>query len=111
MTALAPGTLVRRRRFDLVDRRERPCRPTDPIWVIRCAAGREGAHHLITMLERDGQPVRTSSVAGADELELVAAAPTFTPGQHISYEGRHATVLKDYGDGFSRGKLNEDRAQ
>jgi hypothetical protein len=103
MTEITPGALLGRRRFGLVDRRERASRPDDPVWAVRCEGARPGWFHLVTLLEQDGEQVRASSVAGTNELELVRAAPTFTPGQHISYEGRHATVLEDYGDGFLEG--------
>jgi hypothetical protein len=46
MTAkLSPGALVRRKRFNLGDRRERSYQPDDPIWAIRCPAARPGWYH------------------------------------------------------------------
>jgi hypothetical protein len=105
MTTLSPGALVRRKCFSLIDGADtlNRNRPDDPVWAVRCEGAWPGWFHLVTMLEQDGERARTSSVAGTNELELVRAAPTCTPGQHISYEGRHATVLKDYGDGFLEG--------
>ena len=91
MTQISPGALVRRKRFNLRDRRERSYRPDDPIWATRCPAARW--YHLIAMIERDGELVRTSSIVGKDELE-----PIYQLGDTVEYNDMKHTVSRDLGD-------------
>jgi hypothetical protein len=98
MTQISPGALVRRKRFNLGDRRERSYRPDDPIWAIRCPAARPGWYHLIAMIERDGELVRTSSIVGKDELEVVRPAPIYELGDTVEYNDMKHTVSRDLGD-------------
>jgi hypothetical protein len=99
-TMFSAGALVRRKRHDPLDRRERNSYGPDgdPIWAIRCQSAREDWWHLVALVERDGQLVRESSVVCADDFELVRPAPTFRPAQKVLYEGREARVLEDFGD-------------
>jgi hypothetical protein len=97
MTQISPGALVRRKRFNLGDRRERSYRPDNPIWAIRCPA-RPGWYHLIATIERGGELVRASSIVRKDELEVVRPAPIYHLGDTVKYNDMKHTVSPDLSD-------------